>query len=159
MDKQWYVDRYNCESLIVGIIPRGNCPFYPANRLSIAFSQQCPQGTRDRTSYRAWKDIFCWNGPFRHPQGRKRPHFHCNSGSILSRQLDYFVYSHKGSRLLCLAIWICVPDFSRPSWCVDGEMLFLYFPLLCSLCGKLQQVPGVSNLGEHRWVQAVSNLI
>lgn len=52
MEKQRYEGRDNCESLIVGIIPSDNCPFYSGTRLSTALSQLCPQ--RDQGQGELW---------------------------------------------------------------------------------------------------------
>lgn len=132
MDKKTYEGRDNCESRI-----KGNTPVTTVfSALGLDWAPLSPscvhRGTRDRMSYGAWKDIGCWNGSFRHARGRKRLNFHCNSGRVLSRQLEYFVCSHTWSWLWALAIWNRI-SFSWLSWWVSGEMLslfsvFFFFP-------------------------------
>lgn len=148
MDKQRYEGRDNCESLIVGIIPSDNCSFYAGTRLSTAFSQLCPQ--RDRRQGELWslKRHLLLKWPFQTSTREKKDLiFHHTSGSVLSRHLEYFVYLHTWSWLWALAIWIWVSGFSWLSWYVR-EMLFLFsvffFPVLCWLCGKLQQSLGLA---------------
>lgn len=52
-------------------------------------------------------------------------------------------------------------DFSWLSCCVGGEMAFSFvflsflFPVVCSVCRKLKQLPGVAHLGEYRLIQYI----
>lgn len=86
--------------IIVKVLLSASSPVTTAlSTLGLDWVQLSPscvhRGTGDRVSYGAWKDICCWNGPFRHPQGRKKTWFSLQFWQCFIKAIGVFcIFAH-----------------------------------------------------------------